>query len=288
MGSKSVTYKYVLCQQREFLRMKKAANNIYKLPSTLFTYIFIKLNVSANTVTLLTYLLCILGFIFLSLGTYLSIAIGSFFFMLFYLFDASDGDLARIRKEQSLEGLFFDEISHFIEAICFGFGIGIGMHKLYQNDIYLLLGFIAAIALILEHSIGSIIKSVLRRGIIDSKIKNQTDHNIQRSFNNFVNKGEDWSEGNFISKIIGIYPVQGLLYSIYFIYPVIIAIAIAELYLISIGLNFGIYGLTFGLIPIYLLIMSLVKLNWAILSYHKMNRDRHITSFLKNIKVLRK
>ena len=94
--------------------------------------------------------------------------------MLFDLFDASDGDLARIKKEQSMEGLFFDEISHFVEAICFGFGIGIGMHKLYQNDIYLLLGFIAAIALILEHSIGSIIKSVLRAGIIDSKIKNKT------------------------------------------------------------------------------------------------------------------
>ena len=288
MGSKSVTYKYVLHQQRKFLRMKKAANNIYKLPSTLFTYIFIKLNISANTVTLFTYLFCILGFIFLSLGTYLSIAVGSFFFILFYLFDASDGDLARIKKEQNLEGLFFDEISHFIEAICFGFGIGIGMHKLYQNDIYLLLGFIVAIALILEHSIGSIIKSVLRMGIIDNKIKNQTNHNIQRSFNNFVNRGKDWSEGNFISKVIGIHHVQGLLYSIYFIYPVTIVIAIVESYLINIGLNFELYGLNFGLIPIYLFIMSLVKLNWVILFYHKMNRDRYITNFLKNTKVLRK
>mgnify|MGYP001582951716 FL=1 len=162
------------------------------------------------------------------------------------------------------------------------------MHKLYQNDIYLLLGFIVAIALILEHSIGSIIKSVLRMGIIDNKIKNQTNHNIQRSFNNFVNRGKDWSEGNFISKVIGIHHVQGLLYSIYFIYPVTIVIAIVESYLINIGLNFELYGLNFGLIPIYLFIMSLVKLNWVILFYHKMNRDRYITNFLKNTKVLRK
>lgn len=82
--------------------------------SPIFTKIFIKRNVSPNGVTLLMILLGIIGSLLLSLPYMLLKCIGSFFLLLWYTMDRSDGEVARITQKFSKYGKEMDYIAHLI------------------------------------------------------------------------------------------------------------------------------------------------------------------------------
>jgi phosphatidylglycerophosphate synthase len=285
MANKGITLKELIRKQREFILPTGKGFGIYRRPSIPFTYVFLKLGITANTVTLFTYILSIIGYIFLSVGTYLSLLIGLSFFILFYIFDCSDGDVARIQNQKSIEGLFFDEVSHYVWSISLGIGLGQGLSKLYNSEVYLALGVIIALVLTLELAMGFALRSSVRREVIVNKIKTKSPRQILDKISENVFGGKTWSNRNIIVKIFGIFPVRGLIYTLHFFTPLLIILTIAEIFAVSFfDFNLVVGNVTLGLISIYLIIVSLVKLVWVITYLYKMKENGYITKYFKNIK----
>ena len=287
MEPKKLSYKEIKARQQADLRSKRINIDIYRNFSTPFTYIFVKLGISPNTITILSFFLCIFGAFFLSIGTYLSLIIGAFFFLVFRVFDDADGEVARIQNSQSIEGVYFDRISHYIFSFCLGAGLGLGLYRLYNNYIYIVLGLILIFVLILENAIMDSVRSVLRKEIIN-KILNKnikSDSYFQKKIINKINNGRSFSKQNIFSKLFSIYPLQGLVYSDYFIGPLLMVLILIELSLyFYFNLKIVLFNLTFGIISIYILIICISKLIWITKFIHKMKKNSFITKFLEEIK----
>lgn len=110
--------------------------------SIYFTWLFVKLNVSANQVSLLMILtglagtaLCIPHLLWLNI-------IGVFLLMFTEVLDCVDGEVARWTKKSSLKGLYLDLVYHVLcdapaSAIC-----ALHLYVLTRQDKYLILAFL--------------------------------------------------------------------------------------------------------------------------------------------------
>ena len=88
--------------------------------------LFIKLNISANFITLLSAFIGILGAILFSSSNKLLILIGSFGYILYYLLDYVDGIVARYKSQNSISGMFLDIFMGPIVAIAMSCSIYLG------------------------------------------------------------------------------------------------------------------------------------------------------------------
>jgi len=284
MARKAITFKDILNKQKEDLKANRIGNSIYRTMSRPFTLLFLKLGVTANAITLFTYFLAILGYIFLTFGTYIYIIIGIFLFILFYTIDSSDGDVARITNDKSSEGLFFDEISHYLWAMSLGIGLGFGLTKLYNNDIYLTLGIIVATSIVLEHVVDFALRSNVRKEAIDNNIKME-DYTLIQGIYNYICHEKNWGQGNLVKKIFGIYPFKGHLYTLHFLCPILIILAIVDFVIYFIfGFQIVIYGVIAGLMPLYLTVASAVRMVWVSIFIYKMKKNMYITQFINKNK----
>jgi phosphatidylglycerophosphate synthase len=139
----------VVCQQRRpnakgqkvwaghwFNRLVNRHFSIY------FTWLFVKLNVSANQVSLLMILtglagtaLCIPHLLWLNI-------IGAFLLMFAEMLDCVDGEVARWTKKSSLKGLYLDLVNHVLcnapaSAVC-----ALHLYVFTRQDKYLILAFL--------------------------------------------------------------------------------------------------------------------------------------------------
>src|SRR3989344_6063366 len=149
-----ISYREVKRRQLEDFRTYPTGNlyNIYRHFSTPFTYLSLRRGITPNQITIVYFFCCILGGIFLAFGTYLSMLIGAFFFIIFKVLDDSDGEVARIQKSHSIEGVYLDRIGHYIYSLSLGMGLAVGIYGLYGNFPYLIIGLIFTFAIIIEHS----------------------------------------------------------------------------------------------------------------------------------------
>lgn len=240
-----VSYKELKSRQKQDIKSGSAHYFIFRHVSTPFTWIFVKLGIQPNTLTILSSFLCFLGFYFLSLGTYQSIIAGIVFFLFFKIMDMCDGEVARIQNKTSIEGLYFDRLGHYIFACCLGLGLGLGLYRLYQNEIYLLLGFLFTLVLVVENAKGDLLRSFL-------------SGHFRKKFSDYMYKGKSWEQNNIVTRLIGIYPFQGLIFSDTFIItPILFTLAITE-YILNTSMGFHSY--TIGLMPMYIIITSAVKI----------------------------
>ena len=149
MNTKKIAYKEVKLRQRRDLNSGVSKYYVYRYFSVPFTWIFVNLGISPNTITLSGSILCLIGFYFLSLGSYIYMILGFIFLIFFKIMDMADGEVARIQDSSSMEGVYFDRISHYIFSICMGLGLGFGLYRLYQNDVYILIYFVSQKSIIL-------------------------------------------------------------------------------------------------------------------------------------------
>lgn len=282
-----ITYKEVKLRQREFFRSYPTGNlyNIYRHFSNPFTYAFVRLGISPNTISIGYFFLCIIGSLFLAFGTYFYFFVGMFFFILFKILDDSDGEVARIQNSYSIEGVYLDRVGHYIFILCLGFGLGFGLYKLYNNEVYIALGFIFTFVLVLEHAIFDLLRSSLRQRLIEhvlnkNKISKDDVHEIDMT--RMVNKGYVFSKQNLFSKIFSIYPVQGLLYSDHIPTAIFTILMVFDYFLSAfLNIHFVFYNFAFGLTAVYILVFSISKIIWVIGFIYKLEKSRYITKFLK-------
>jgi hypothetical protein len=126
------------CQQRPEEVNLKLSKYFYRPISIYLTYFFLKLNISANSITLLSILVTFFASFFLLSGGIINLTIGFFFFWLFYLLDFCDGEVARYKKKNSLTGHFFELIAHYIVNILFFLSVGVSFY-LSTNNIYFII-----------------------------------------------------------------------------------------------------------------------------------------------------
>ena len=280
------TYREVKLKQKHDLDTKVAVYNISRRFSTPSTWIFANLGISPNAITISSFFLCIIGFYFLSLGNYIYLIFGLLFFILFRIFDTSDGEVARLQNKISIEGIYFDRISHYLYTCCLGIGLGFGMYRLYMNDIYINLGFLFALVLVLENSI----KDLLRFYLIERFPKksnrffslSKTYSYIQEQLNKRIYSGHQWEKGNIISKLVGILPFQGIAYSDAHAPPILIVLAIFE-YLLSIFFGFPFKYNIIGIVPVYILIVTISKIIWIVWFIYRIEKYRYITTTLNKV-----
>ena len=198
-----------------------------------------------------------------------------------------DGEVARIQNKTSIEGLYFDRLSHYIFACCFGIGVGFGLYRLYQSEIYLSLGFLFTLVLVVENAKSDLLNSLFRKEVIDKKISSKTassekpDRYFQKKLAEEIHNGKSWTQGNIATKLIGIYPFQGLIFGDTFITtPILFALAITE-YILNTSMSFPPYIV--GLMPMYIIMISAVKIINISIFIIELKRKRYITRRIKKM-----
>ena len=123
-------------QPRVYLHIRKVS--IY------LTWILLHLPLSANQVSLLMIAAGLFASALFALN-YLIVAIITL--QLFVLLDFCDGEVARYRKQHSLEGVWLDQISHFWVHPSLFAGITIGAYQTHPSTWIVVAGFIAIISM---------------------------------------------------------------------------------------------------------------------------------------------
>tara|TARA_Y100000310_G_scaffold267407_1_gene279386 strand:+ start:8227 stop:9096 length:870 start_codon:yes stop_codon:yes gene_type:complete len=289
MTDNKITYKEIKAKQGK--NLKSIYYNIYRRFSTPFTYVFVKLGFSPSAVSILNLFPALIGYFFLATGNYFLMGIGLLFFILYKIWDCSDGEVARIQnpkamdpKHKKVEGMYFDAVAHFIEPIFFGAGLGVGLYKLYNTEMYITFGIFLAVIFTLEYALRELVRSYFRKGIIEKKIKLKKELKyIQKELNGRMVKGHSWQEQNIIFKIFGFYP-PGLIYSREYIDPMLVFAIIIEF--VSgkfINIPFDIFGQAIGILSIYLFVVGIVKLTGIISFITKMVKNKYLTNFLNEL-----
>ncbi|HPP34592.1 MAG TPA: CDP-alcohol phosphatidyltransferase family protein [Ignavibacteriales bacterium] len=116
--------------------------------SPLFTHLFIKLEIRPNTITLFMVISGIIGAILFSLPQVYFKFLGFLFFHLWFIFDCSDGEVARITKTFSKYGKEMDYIAHLINHPLMNLSLFISYLQFhYYNTIYLAILFMCFISM---------------------------------------------------------------------------------------------------------------------------------------------
>ena len=122
----------------------------FRLFSIYLTRICLVLGINSNQVTLLSFLSGLVGGIFFVGGHFL---IGSLCFLLFYMFDNVDGEIARYKKTSSLFGNWLDIVVGHILYPYFFLSLGLGLFLNTNGWLFLFWGAVGAIAKLLERSV---------------------------------------------------------------------------------------------------------------------------------------
>jgi phosphatidylglycerophosphate synthase len=110
--------------------------------------------IKPDHLTLTAMVMGILGGCFYSIGSHITCIAGAIFYMLFNIFDCSDGQLARIKKNGSAFGRLLDGVADYIAAIAIFAGIAIGYsNKPEQPSLLVLLIALAGISIIVQESL---------------------------------------------------------------------------------------------------------------------------------------
>jgi phosphatidylglycerophosphate synthase len=126
---------------------------IYRPLGFLLVKLIYKTSITPNQLTFLALIAGAVAGHFFSLGTAQSFAIGAALYFLFNVFDCSDGQLARLKRNGTLAGRIIDGIADYVSGILVYVGIGMGFadHQ-EQKTLWWTLLSLAALSNIL-HSI---------------------------------------------------------------------------------------------------------------------------------------
>ena len=290
LKNNKITYKQIKAKQTEDLKSKTSRYMIYRKFSTPFTYLFVKLGVSPTAVSILNFIPPISGYFLLATGNYLFMVLGILFFMLFKVLDCSDGEVARIQNPKAMdnlhrimEGPYLDGFAHFIYSTCFGMGLGVGIFKLYGTEIYLSLGMFLTLFFVLERGFIELLISGYRRAIIDRKIEVTSDKHIQSRIMDEMTDGRSWSQGNMVSRLAGLYPFQGLIYTAEYVPLILLFLTIIEFFITQ-TIRFPVfYGITFSALTIYISILVSEKFVYYTNFVFKLKKNRYITKAIEKL-----
>ena len=111
-------------------------------------YFFLRTNIRPNHISIFAFLLATLGACFFLLGDYTNLVFGAFFAQASSIFDLIDGEIARIKLQETTYGAWFDAVlDRYSDAfLLFGLTIYVSVHLTQINVLFILFtGFFALI-----------------------------------------------------------------------------------------------------------------------------------------------
>ena len=134
----------------------KRGDPIYRLMNNLAYYpakLFLYTPLTPNQITIIWIIGQIISALFLATGDQLTMIISLIFFQAFFIIDCSDGIVARYRKRFSINGIYLDQLGHYLANSILLLTFSIGVFRWYNNAIYLLYGILAVIFFLLNKAI---------------------------------------------------------------------------------------------------------------------------------------
>lgn len=113
--------------------------------SILITRLLIKTPVTPNHITVISILIGLAAAFFLSTGEYSHAILGSFIFLISTILDCTDGEIARLRYQESKYGSLLDIIGDNVVHLAIFCGITIGVYRKIGEEYILILGALAII-----------------------------------------------------------------------------------------------------------------------------------------------
>lgn len=150
---------------------------IYTPLSRAFTRILLKTPATPNQITIFWGLLMILCSIAFAFGDVILGVLGGIGWVISYALDYTDGDIARYKDMKSKRGPFQDLVNHRATYPLLMFCIGYGAYSVGRTEFfglsfepiwYIILGFLAGIAMVMIMDLGDAYNKVYPEGSIDS------------------------------------------------------------------------------------------------------------------------
>lgn len=168
---------------KEYKKSLKPANTeeffdvyLYRPIAFLLVKLFMKTDITPNTITVFGMIWGILAGYFLSKGVYPFIIYGTLFYQLGNVFDCADGQLARLKKSYSIFGRILDGFVDYFNVTAVYIGTYIGFLKsgiyLHHEHYVLIIMVLASISTIITSVVYDKIKNRYIEIVKDKKIIN--------------------------------------------------------------------------------------------------------------------
>jgi hypothetical protein len=99
----------------------------YRIVSFLFVKIILPFPITPNQISIAALVMGVMSAVFYALGTQEALFIAAVFYAIYYLFDLSDGQVARLKKTGTRIGRIVDGIADYVTHISIYIGLGIGL-----------------------------------------------------------------------------------------------------------------------------------------------------------------
>ena len=123
-------------------------HSLFTFFSRYITWVLVKTPITANFITITGLLIGLTGLLFIAVGNNLFIIIGFILLYIYYVSDEVDGEVARYKKQTSLRGIYYDEVSHLFFQGWFFFSFTYSIYRINSEFLYIIFGFIATFFLL--------------------------------------------------------------------------------------------------------------------------------------------
>jgi len=164
---------------------------VIKRPATLFPLIrqfsarlsprLARLPITANQVTAVSLVVGLAGNWFIAEGGFRSTLIGALLFLLCYILDNCDGEIARLKDQCSEFGDKFDTFVDWVVHATFFAALGIGVEQETGNSIWLWLGWIGALGSSINYFVGLVMDARFQAQIRKESMEGGIEHQYQAS-----------------------------------------------------------------------------------------------------------
>lgn len=160
-----------------------------RLPSFYLTWIFLRLNMSANQATSISVIVGLASCAFLALGSYGTKLAGAIMATLFLTLDCVDGNIARYRKSFSPFGEYVDALAGYVVTAFLYMSLGVGVFTnpnsslllthpegffiAFNKEVFLIVGFWSSLSYVLARLI-----SLRYKTIVTSAPNNDTSRDV--------------------------------------------------------------------------------------------------------------
>ncbi len=140
-----------------------------------------RLSITANQVTAVSLVVGLAGNWFISEGGFRATLIGALLFLLCYILDNSDGEIARIKDQCSEFGDRFDTFVDWLVHATFFAALGIGVERETGNALWLWLGWSGALGSSINYFLGLVMDARFEAEVRKEKEEAGIEHEYQPS-----------------------------------------------------------------------------------------------------------
>ena len=183
----------IICQksrESEFYYSGWVDRNLYRKVSIYFTKLFLKVGISANQTTIMSFFILVIAGVFFALGKPWHWIIGALLVYLFDVLDRVDGEIARYNKSASTRGGYLDGITYFLGWLFVLACMSFGLYSSLRHISVFILGFLAVASFLLFYVLQWLEYHILHeRGLLPQAIRNTSSEKPKETGSTIISLG---------------------------------------------------------------------------------------------------